>query len=470
MTGQRTDSEERHPREPAAGGVAGGSLGTDWAGAVTLSVGDAIRSAAIRAVILRERWQSGVAYNPLSARATRDPYPAYAALRARAPVHRSRLLRGLVFTRHADVGAILRDHRRFANDPRKGTLSSRQLAMLPPPHDYTLLFLDPPDHTRLGALISKAFTPRGVNAYESRIRGIAEALVDGLDDPAGFDLMRAVARPLPAIVIAEMLGVPVEDRARFRVWARRRARLLEPTIGPRERKAGDEALREFDAYFRPVIEERRTAPGDDIVSGLVRALDEGEQLSERETLNMLRLLVGTGTETTADLIGNGILALLRSPDQLQRLREDPAPDPGRRERTAALRSSGANRFSARGCGLRGERPSGAETREHRARHRGGQPRSGRVRETGPVGCRPPPGSAPVVRARDSPLSRSLAGAPARPDRTASVARAVLVDGPWWGPPPVLQGHGAPEPQVPDAAVRHELRHRRRPGLEAGALA
>ena len=293
-------------------------------GSVTLSVAEAIRSAAIRAVILRERWQSGVAYDPLSARAARDPYPAYAALRARAPVHRSRLLRGLVFTRHADVGAILRDHRHFANDPRKGTLSSRHLAMLPPPHDYTLLFLDPPDHTRLRALISKAFTPRVVNAYESRIRGIVEALVDGLDDPAGFDLMRAVARPLPAIVIAEMLGVPVEDRARFRVWARRRARLLEPTIGPRERKAGARALQAFDAYFRPVMEERRTAPGDDIVSGLVRALDESARLSERETLNMLRLLVGAGTETTADLIGNGILALLRSPDQLQRLREDPA--------------------------------------------------------------------------------------------------------------------------------------------------
>ena len=292
-------------------------------GKVTLSAGEAIRSAVIKAVILRERMQSGVAYDPLSARTTRDPYPAYAALRARAPVHRSRLLRAWVFTRHADVDAILRDHRRFANDPRKGTLSSRQLAMLPPPHDYTLLFLDPPDHTRLRALVSKTFTPRVLSAYESRIRGIVEALMEDIDDPAAFDLMRAVAWPLPTIVMAEMLGVPSEDRARFGVWARRRARLLEPTIGPRERKAGDEALRSFDAYFRPVIEERRTVPGDDIVSRLVRAQNEGAQLSERETLNMLRLLLGAGTETTANLIGNGVLALLRNPDQLQRLREDP---------------------------------------------------------------------------------------------------------------------------------------------------
>ena len=291
--------------------------------AVMYSVREAIRSAGIKAVILRERWQSGVAYDPLSARTTRDPYAAYAALRARAPVHWSRLLRAWVFMRYADVDAILRDHRRFANDPRKGTLSARRLAMLPPPRDYTLLFLDPPDHTRLRALVRKAFTPRVLDAYESRIRGIVEALVEDIDDPAAFDLMRAVAWPLPTIVMAEMLAVPAEDRARFGVWARRRARLLEPTIGPRERKAGEEALREFDAYFRPVIEERRVAPGDDIVSGLVRAQNEGAHLSERETLNMLRLLLGAGTETTANLIGNGVLALLRNPDQLQRLRKDP---------------------------------------------------------------------------------------------------------------------------------------------------
>ena len=279
-------------------------------------------------MILRERWESGVAYDPLSARAARDPYPGYAALRARAPGHRSRLLRAWVFSRHADVSAILRDHRHFANDPRKGTLSSRQLAMLPPPHDYTLLFLDPPDHTRLRMLIGTAFTPRAVKAYEPRIREIVEALVDDLDDPAGFDLMRAVAWPLPTIVMAEMLAVPVEDRTRFARWARCRARLLEPTSGPRERKAGDAALRAFDAYFRPVIERRRTEPGHDFVSDLVRALDEGAQLSEREALNMLRLLIAAGTETTTNLIGNGVLALLRNPDQLQRLREDPALIPG----------------------------------------------------------------------------------------------------------------------------------------------
>ena len=183
------------------------------------SVGEAIRSVVAGAVVRPERWRCGVAYNPLSARTAQDPYPAYAALRDRAPVHRSRLLRAWVFTRHADVGAILCDHRRFGNDPRKGPLSSRQRAMLPPPHEFTLLFLDPPDHTRLRALVSKAFTPGAVHALESRVRSILGGLLDDIDDPSAFDLMEAVARPLPVMVMAEMLGVPSEDRARFAMWA-----------------------------------------------------------------------------------------------------------------------------------------------------------------------------------------------------------------------------------------------------------
>ncbi len=282
-----------------------------------------IRSAAISAIVLRERLQSGVAYNPLSARTTQDPYPVYAALRARAPVHRSRLLRAWVFTRYVDVDAILRDHRHFGNDPRKGSLTRRQLAMLPPPREYTMLLLDPPDHSRLRALVSKAFTRKAINSLEPLIRRTMAALLDDVADPAAFDLIEAVARPLPMIVVAGMLGVPVEDRSQFTVWAARRARLLEPVISRREREAGEAASREFDAYFRRVIEERRASPRTDIVSALVQAQAEGTRLSDRETLNMLRLLLSAGTETTANLVGNGMLALLRHPDQLQRLRDDP---------------------------------------------------------------------------------------------------------------------------------------------------
>ena len=289
-----------------------------------LSFGEAMRSAVAGAVLLRERLQSGVSYNPLSSRTAQDPYPVYAALRTRDPVHRSRLLGAWLFTRHADVDAILRDHRHFSNDPRTGTLSSRQRAMLPPPDEFTMLFLDPPAHTRLRSLVTKAFTPKAVNDLEPRIRGILGSLLDDIEDPAEFDLMQAVARPLPVIVIAEMLGVPPEDRDVFRIWSAQRARMLEPTIGPDEREAGEVASRAFDAYFRPIIEVRRAEPRDDIVSALARVEDDGGHLTERETLNMLRLLLIAGNETAVNLIGNGMLALLRHPEQLQRLRNDPS--------------------------------------------------------------------------------------------------------------------------------------------------
>ena len=203
-----------------------------------MSASEAIRSVVAGAMALHERWRYGVSYNPFSAHTVQDPYPVYAALRDRAPIHHSRLLNAWLFTRHADVDSILRDHRRFGNDPHKGTLSPRQHAMLPPAQEFTLLFLDPPDHTRLRALVNKAFTRRAINALEPRIRAILGSLIDDISDPAGFDLMQAVARPLPAMVIAEMLGVPVQDRDRFKVWSARRARLLEPMITPREREAG----------------------------------------------------------------------------------------------------------------------------------------------------------------------------------------------------------------------------------------
>ena len=200
-------------------------------------------------------------YNPLSARMAQDPYPFYARLRERDPVHRSRVINAWLFTRYADVDAVLRDHRHFGNDPRKANLSRRQAAMLPAPDEYTLLSLDAPDHTRLRALVTKVFTRTAVDGLEARIRGIMGSLLDDIDDPGAFDLIEAVAQPLPVIVIAEMIGVPPEDRAQFKIWSAQRARLLEPMISARERKLGDVASRELNAYFRSIIEKRRAVAG-----------------------------------------------------------------------------------------------------------------------------------------------------------------------------------------------------------------
>ena len=289
-----------------------------------LGMSQAIRSVVVGSMLARERLQSGVVFNPLSPRTAQDPYPTYATLREKDPVHRSRLMNAWLFSRHGDIDMILRDHQRFGNDPRKGTLNRRQRKSLPADEDFTMLFLDPPDHKRLRALVNKAFTPKAVNALEPHIRSLLQGLLDDIDDPAGFDLMQAVAQPLPVIVIAEMLGVPPEDRSRFKVWSNQRARVLEPMIDAREREVAEAANRSLNDYFMPIIKERRQAPKDDIVSALAQAEEEGDRLTEREMLNMLRLLLIAGNETTTNLIGNGVLALLRHPDQLQRLRDDPS--------------------------------------------------------------------------------------------------------------------------------------------------
>ncbi len=287
-----------------------------------MTMRDAIRSVAVGALLLRERWQSGVSYNPLSAEMAQDPYPTYAKLRGRDPVHRSRLMDQWVFSRYADVDAILRDHRHFSSDPRKRA-ASRRRGSLPNVEEPSMLFLDPPDHTRLRALVNKAFTPRAVAALEPHIHELMTTLLDAADDPSAFDLMEAVAKPLPVIVIAEMLGIPPEDRAQFAVWSDQRARILEPTLSPEERETADAAMRSLDDYLMPIISERKADPKDDIISALAQAEEEGDKLTEREVLIMLRLLLVAGNETTTNLIGNGMLALLRHPDQLAALREDP---------------------------------------------------------------------------------------------------------------------------------------------------
>ena len=288
-----------------------------------MSIDQALRGVLAGVASVGERLRTGVSYNPLSAATVQDPYPVYAALRAHSPVHRSRVMNAWLLTRHGDIDAILRDHRRFGNDPRRGTLSKQQSERLPPAEEFSMLLLDPPDHTRLRSLVNKAFTPRAVNALEPRIRSILATLLDEIDDLAGFNLIDAIARPLPIIVIAEMLGVPPRDRELFKQWSIERARLLEPTISRRERHAAFNTLEAFDDYFRAVIKARRAEPRDDLVSALVQAHDEHDSLSERETLNMLRLILIAGNETTTNLIGNGVLALLRHPAELDRLRAEP---------------------------------------------------------------------------------------------------------------------------------------------------
>ncbi len=282
-----------------------------------------IKPVAIRAMVAREWWQSGVTYNPLSPSVYTDPYPTYERLRDKDPVHWSPLMDSWVFSRYKHVDGILRDHKRFSNDTSKRGNPSHIDESFDLANQPSMLFRDPPDHTRLRALVSRAFTPAVVEGLAGHIRAIADDLLDQIDDPSAFDLMEAIAAPLPVIVIAELLGVPTEDRPQFQIWSRHRARGLEPNITDQERRLVTEAGKELDAYFLGIIDQRRREPQDDLISGLVAAEEAEDKLSQAELLAMLRLLLVAGNETTTKLIGNGMLALLRNPGQLEVLRQSP---------------------------------------------------------------------------------------------------------------------------------------------------
>ncbi|HXH12373.1 MAG TPA: cytochrome P450 [Alphaproteobacteria bacterium] len=281
-----------------------------------------LRPLAIGAMLAKEWWRSGVTYNPLSRLLSVDPYPIYDALRAKDPVHWSPLASAWVFSRYRDVEAILRDHRRFSNDPRNRYIPKGLRASTAFPR-WSMFFIDPPDHTRLRGLANDAFTPSAVEALKSSIWESMEELLDRIEDPATFDVIEAIARPLPVIVIAKLLGVPSTDWVQLADWSHRLGRTLEPAIRAAELQEALLAAHELDVYFRGAIDERRTHPRSDLISALTSVADVGDRLNQNELLMLLRLFLVAGSETTTNLIGNGLLALLRHPAQLHLLRDQP---------------------------------------------------------------------------------------------------------------------------------------------------
>ena len=264
-------------------------------------------------LLLWERLESGLAYNPVSSKTRAYPYDIYRDLRERDPVHRMRLLKAHLLTEYGDVDKVLRDHRRFSNSRRGFAFTELR----------TLLHSDPPQHTRLRGIILKAFTSRAVNRLEPRTGEIMEELLDAVEGNDRFDLMSAVAFPLPIIVISEMLGIPPEDRGKFEDWSNRLAKSVEPVLSDEEIEGIRGAWDSVYEYFDAVIDERRADPKDDLISSLIVARDEGNKLTHEEVLLTLLLLLVAGNETTRNLIGNGMLALLNHPDQMAKLREDP---------------------------------------------------------------------------------------------------------------------------------------------------
>ena len=253
-----------------------------------------------------------------------DPYPHYHRLRAAEPVHHSPF--GYwVLSRYDDVDALLRDPRcssqfpadegwaRHRGGPESPIVRSTKLWMM---------MLDGPAHRRIRGIVGRVFTARSVERLRPRIAAVINELIDGLGE-GEIDLVERLALPLPILVIGELLGIPRSDRAQCRAWTEKIGHVVDPVIKPEIRDAINEAEVEFRTYLAEHVRLRRANPGTDLLSSLVTEDSDGESLTDDEIIANVMLMFNAGHETTVNVVGNGMLALLRHPDQLARLRDDP---------------------------------------------------------------------------------------------------------------------------------------------------
>ncbi|MFG2436478.1 cytochrome P450 [Streptomyces sp. NPDC048508] len=269
------------------------------------------------------------AFDPWDPAFVADPYPAYEELRARGRVHHYEPTDQWLVPRHADVSALLRDRRlgrtyqhRFTHEDFGRTAPPPEQEPFHVLNDHGMLDLEPPDHTRIRRLVSKAFTPRTVERLKPYVEGLAGELVGRLVEAGGGDLLTDVAEPLPVAVIAEMLGIPESDRAPLRPWSADICGMYE--LNPSEEVAA-RAVRasvEFTEYLRVLIEARRKEPADDLISGLIAAYDAGDRLTEQEMISTCVLLLNAGHEATVNSTVTGWWNLFRHPAQLADLRAD----------------------------------------------------------------------------------------------------------------------------------------------------
>lgn len=287
------------PVQPSPADAAGGTTGTD-----------------------------AVVFDPFAPGYAEDPYAQYRVLRELDPVHRT-ALGPWILTRYDDVVRVLRDP----------TLSVEEAKATPLPVDEhrraivgersnggrAMLNLDPPDHDRLRRLVSKAFTPRTVESLRPRVRELVDEALDAVAPPE-MEVIAELAFPLPFTVISEMLGMPEGHRDELRSWSHTVVKTLDPIITDDELRAAVQAGDAMTEHVRDVVAWKRRHPADDLLTALLAAEDEGDVLGEQELLDQVMLLYIAGHETTVNLIGNGTLALLRHPDQLERVRHAPDLD------------------------------------------------------------------------------------------------------------------------------------------------
>jgi cytochrome P450 len=268
---------------------------------------------------------SAALFDPTDREFLANPYPTYDQLRAEDPVHRTPL--GLwVLTRYDDVALVLRDPR-FSREGFEAAFATvEHTAAKPARRQPSMLYQDPPDHTRLRAVVSRTFTPRAIETLRPRIQQFVDELLDRVQNAGRMDVIADLAVPLPVAVIGELLGVPPDDRAGLMGLSADVARSLDALPVPTDRELvehGRAARRMLGTYFRHLVAARRCRPQDDVVSRLIAAADQGYPLSEEELVGSAVLLAVAGHETTTHLIGNGVLTLLRHQGQLARLRAEP---------------------------------------------------------------------------------------------------------------------------------------------------
>jgi cytochrome P450 len=261
-------------------------------------------------------------YNLVRPEILADPYPLYHRLRLTDPVHWDPELGSWVVTRYSDVVGALLDPRLSARRVGDHRLESDAIARA---LSQQMLFQDPPDHTRLRRLVTRSFTPRMVDSMRPRIQQLVDGLLDAVQPSGQMDVIRDLAGPLPVIVIAELLGVPVTDRERLKRWSDDFAALIGTlSLSEEQNTAARQSAMELIDYFHRIIRQRRGSPGSDLLSALMAAEEQGDMLSSEEVIMNGLLLLAAGHETTTNLIGNGLLALLRNPHQCRALREEPS--------------------------------------------------------------------------------------------------------------------------------------------------
>ena len=255
-----------------------------------------------------------------------DPYPIMKKLRKQAPVFHDTQLNQYVFSRYDDVKAILRDAD-YWSDPRKANPGTFMRDVLAPgiseDGQPSMLMMDEPDHRRLRSLVSSSFTPSAVERWRPRTREIVGRLLDKIDANE-FDLIREFAGPVPAIVIAELMGIGSDKHDEFKAWSDDFADgVFSPFPTEEELVTQERAAEQLDSFFKNEIAIRRENPGDDLLSDMIRAEEQGDRLTEDEIVTQCELLLVAGNVTTTDLIGNGVKALMSNRDQWDKLREQP---------------------------------------------------------------------------------------------------------------------------------------------------